>query len=126
MSFEEFKLHIIICPKCKKKMIDASYMGLYNSFPVYIKFKLETQLSEKDMVIRSETKEGYHYLCKNCEGNMEFKCVGCKETRLKKDIKYKYGDPPDFLCNTCYNTKSAKEWDDLVSGIAEEHRWDYA
>lgn len=125
MPFEDFKLEIKTCPKCNKKMINASHNALRQSFPGYNKLNLETQLSKKDMVIRSETEEGYHYLCENCEDNMEFKCWGCKETRLKKDIKWKYGDPPDFLCIHCYNTKTAKEWNDLRSEIDDNHRWDY-
>ena len=125
MCYEKFELKVIDCPKCKKKMIDAGYFTLRNAFPAYYKKNLFEQLKEKNMVIRSDHQEGYHYVCKDCIKLIEFKCWGCKETKLRKEVKYEEGDPPDFLCNGCYETKPAKEWDKLKEEISAEHRWDY-
>lgn len=124
-DFEEFKLKVIVCPKCKKKMVDANHQYLRWSFPGYRGQSFKVQISRKDMTIRSEEKEGYHYLCKNCVDLLKFKCFGCKETKLKKDIKYKHGDTPDYLCEGCYKTKTAKEWDKLQDEIVEKHQYDY-
>ena len=126
MSFENFELKVIVCPKCKKKMIDAEYWRLKGVFPGYYKKDLHIQLSKKNMVIRSEIQHNnYAYVCKICAGLAEFKCYSCKQQRLVKNIKYREGDPPDYLCKKCFNIKTAKEWEELKDIISEDHRWDY-
>lgn len=126
MSFEEFKLKVIVCPKCDKKMIDAEYWNLYSSFPVYHKQALQSQISRKDMVIRSEIKHNdYAYVCKTCVGLAEFKCYSCKQQDVVKNIKYRNGDPPDYLCKKCFKSKTAEEWENLKYEIQELHQWDY-
>ena len=126
MSYENFELKVIICPKCNKKMIDAEYWKLFSVFPIYHKKALKIQLSKRNMVVRSEIKNNdYAYVCKTCIGLAEFKCYSCKEQRLIKNKKYTHGDPPDHLCKECFNTKTAKEWEDLEDEIVEKHQWDY-
>ena len=130
-GYDKFYLKITECPNCKRKMIDADYNALYSAFPFWEKMNFEAQRLRKGFAIRSNQSFdddkmcGSHYWCIDCKDKIEFKCFNCKEMRLKKDMEYRYGDPPDFLCKFCYETVSAKDWNELIKAIEDNHRWEY-
>lgn len=64
-------------------------------------------------------------VCEQCvaDGKIHFKCAFCEETRnseLYHDAEY--GDP---ICKICYETLTAKEWDEKMKELHEIHRYDY-
>lgn len=66
-------------------------------------------------------------ICIECEqaGKSDFLCALCKERKRSNKKQESFGDPSEFLCTDCYETKPAKIWDEKVDELVEAHRYDY-
>ena len=40
-------------------------------------------------------------------------------------IQDQFGDPSEFLCSDCYETVSAKEWNNIENILIEKHIYDH-
>jgi len=103
---------------------------MYDGFPKYNKMTLEKQLERAGWRRKSGVTSGIHNngdLCQACAdaGIAKFKCELCGESRPYSEEKERVGDPPDFLCKACFETVTAKEWDDKVNELELSHQWDY-
>ena len=58
-------------------------------------------------------------------GKADFLCALCNERKSTDKIQESIGDAPEFLCKDCYDTVSAKIWDDKLDELQEAHRYDY-
>jgi hypothetical protein len=66
-------------------------------------------------------------VCADClaQDKVKFTCWLCKQDRPSSHIQESIGDPPDLLCRDCFETVSAKVWDEATDKLTEEHRYDY-
>ena len=117
------------CPKCQRYMV-AAYIpkGMWHSvFPLFYKINFPEQVRRAGWVIESDVQVDNKYICKDCEkaGLADFECSLCRQRKPTSKIEERFGDPPDFLCSDCYESVTAKVWDDAVKDLREEHRYDY-
>ena len=116
------------CPCCKKPMISAPPKEWARRWTFY---DFDGQVKRAGWVWTSQTERGDGYgrraICRDCEtaGKGTFTCVLCKEERQTSAIHERYGDPPEFLCVSCYETVPAKAWDEKTNELEEAHRWDH-
>lgn len=68
-------------------------------------------------------KEG-EMVCMECrrQGRVTFKCVLCGEERPATLLKEEHSR--GCLCQVCYESKSAKEWEETVDRLLDEGRYD--
>lgn len=120
----KFSLRVEKCPSCKKTMMIKANRGI---FP-YLWLKGQaTQMGESGVVYVSKSKIDDDYICIECEskGKASFKCGICSERQNSAEIQQSFGDPPEHLCKTCYETTPAKQWDQKLELLEEKHRYDF-
>jgi hypothetical protein len=66
-------------------------------------------------------------ICNVCaeQGLGRFLCAGCGLERAVSHQKERIGDPPEFLCMTCYETMPAKRWNEIKNELNERHKYDW-
>jgi hypothetical protein len=114
-----------ICPICGKTMIKAEKeRGL---FPSYIRHDQETQMKRAGFVFRGNTLVDDESICTECEkaGKANFLCQLCNERKPTNKQQESFGWPSVFLCSDCYETVSAKAWEEKCDKLREEHRYDF-
>lgn len=66
-------------------------------------------------------------LCRECAAAAagHFTCALCGVVRTS-DLRHEsWGDPPDIVCEQCYETVPAKRWEAFVAEMEKLHRYDY-
>ena len=117
------------CPECGKGMLPhlSAHQEL---FPRAKGLQFEDQVRAKGLVFRSSLRnKDERHICEDCAkaGKATFTCFLCRmERKTLDEIQYELGDPPDFLCTTCYTTTTAKQWGDAVDELEEAHKYDYS
>lgn len=115
------------CHLCKKIMIAVVSPYRPKIFPAYMKLNQKAQMETIGLVFTSSCLVDDHAICHECveAGKADFLCVLCGERKPSNQVQESIGDPAEFLCTGCYNTKSAKEWDEKVDELQEEHKYDF-
>ena len=111
------------CPLCGKLIMPPG-RGM---FPTSPKVSRETQMRNAGWVEEGRCRINGDYPCAECvqAGKATFVCAGCGKEQSGSEIKESFGDPPEYLCKTCYATIPAKEWDEKEAELRESHRWDF-
>jgi len=113
------------CPICKKQILNVPKKSYI--FPTWYEIDIDNQLKKAGWVLASqETQEG-KIICIECSksGKSTFLCALCGLRKPTSKIEESIGWPAEYLCKDCYETKTAKEWDDMVKKLNAEHRYDY-
>lgn len=125
-AYVSFLLEIDHCPICNRLMMPYQ-KGDGGDFPVYFKISQEVQMAALGIVATGRHIPGRDgRACSVCtsEGKITFRCVLCEETRTSDQLQGEYHEEP--LCNICYATRSAKEWEEKLEDISKRHQWDYS
>jgi len=124
------------CPLCNKPMIEVPEAslkrcesivgsGVFNNSGGNT---IAAQCERAGVVIESTSTDSKgRRICNTCAkaGRSTFFCVACNQERPTSEIETSFGDPPDRLCEKCYETLPAKEWDAIVDELSKSHRYDY-
>lgn len=117
------------CKHCKKKIVrgDGGWRD-GNPFPHWVGVNFEAQLKRAGWRRGRKTRDDDGWICAACDaaGKDTITCALCREERPTSEIQDSLGDPPDFLCKTCFTTKPAKEWSEAVENLHEAHRYDFS
>jgi hypothetical protein len=119
-----FELEVQECASCKKPMMGKGGLGL---FPRYHSKNQETQMRERGIVYSSTDTINEAPICTICsaEGKASFTCCMCGNNYSSNNIQQRFGDPPEYLCKTCYSTVTAEAWEAMVDKLEKYHRWDF-
>ncbi len=129
--YAEMLVEVHVCPLCHKCMmprIEGSYrVSERNIFPHYREIDYETQLKRAGWLLMSDVKVDDKYICLDCErtGKADFLCALCGQRKPTSKKREAFGDPPEYLCDDCYETVSAKAWDEKQMELYAAHRWDF-
>lgn len=120
----KFKIKYNICPSCGCKMMLKAKPGI---FPQYFKEDQHSQCRKHGIEFTSKSKIDDDYICETCEkaGKAKFRCSLCGEIRESDKIQITIGDPAEYLCKKCYETVSAKNWEEKNDELEKKHRYDY-
>jgi hypothetical protein len=117
------------CPICKKIMIKKLQRYYFENsfFPAWVEMNQDAQMKRAGLVYVGGAKVDDEYICEECEkaGKADFKCELCGERHPTSEIQERFGDPADFLCKSCYETTTAKVWEEKCDELQEEHKYDY-
>ena len=109
------------CPTCGRWMVDRD-----RPWPGWYAINFDAQM--RQIGWRESTSVGGDRgtICSRCkeEGRATFTCKSCGTVRTVDQVQTQFGDPPDFLCKTCYETVFAKRWNKLVNALEKKHRYD--
>ena len=127
------------CYECNKAMFYFTRLAyeksnafgmLYKLFPKYYKEKLHTQAEEKGWAFSSGFQGNKGHICEPCalKGLALFSCSGCGEDRNLDQVQDSFGDTSNgcaaYLCKTCFSTKTAKQWVELIERLRDEYPYD--
>ena len=117
-------IELKVCPTCDRLMLPRMST---DPFPRAMGVSKEDQLHNAGWVEQGKMWVNGQYSCVECERNdrVTVQCALCGVQRKSSEIKESFGDPPEYLCTTCYMTVSAKEWDKKRHELRESHRWDF-
>lgn len=111
------------CAKCAKQtlVIENAWRT-----PGYFRASRAEQMKRAGWVDRSSVTDAQGgTLCVECAPEAgAFVCVLCKQSRTGEP-KESYGDPPERLCVTCFETVTAKVWVETCEALHEDHRYDF-
>ena len=116
------------CPTCGRWMLDNSAKNTREVFPTAMGDTLADQLKRADWRFTSGTTVGEDdVICEQCasEGRGSFTCQLCGQVRESSLVEERIGDPPEFLCKICYETSSAKAWNEKQDELYKAHRYDF-
>jgi len=113
------------CECCEKIMV--AKLSYYSIFPKYVRINQEAQMKAADFVYSTSTLVDDEPICLECEqaGKADFLCAMCDERKTTDKKEKSFGDPAEFLCKDCYETKPAKVWDEKVDELQDAHRYDF-
>ena len=121
-----FAFRLTKCGICEKDMVTLP-SNKNNICPNWTQNSFDDQARRAGLVIKSTIIVDSHYICCDCEkaGLADFKCCLCKKRKPTSKIKEIFGDPEEFLCFDCYETVTAKIWEEEKERLIDEHRYDY-
>lgn len=129
MNLYRFTVESTKCVVCRNEMVHAPSTRNWRktTFPSYIGNNFEAQAKKAGLELSSDIKVDREYICNKCEneGKADFLCSLCGQRHSVSKVKEQIGDPPEFLCLQCYTTVPAKEWDDKITSLNNEHRYDF-
>jgi len=113
------------CKCCEKIMV--AKLGYYSIFPKYMRINQEAQMKAAGFVYSTSILVDDEPICLECEqsGKADFLCAMCDERKTTDKKQESFGDPAEFLCKDCYETKPAKVWDEKVDELQDAHRYDF-
>jgi hypothetical protein len=129
-----FALELDKCPSCQRLMMrpfptpDSQRWDRY-PFPREWRNNLDAQMKRAGLVYWGAWSRKYDArICEVCtaSGLDIFICALCGQERGIDQIKEQFGDPPEYLCQVCYETRPAKEWHEAIERLEEEHRYDFS
>jgi len=96
-------------------------------FSGWIGESIDDQLQRAGWRKRVYVGGDHEYLCAACvaRGEGGFTCALCGQKRQLRESYRSFGGPPEHLCVTCYETVSAKVWEQTIEQLREAHRYDY-
>ena len=123
-------VHVLLhkCSTCGRWMLNKSAERANNVFATEHFELLQEYLALADWRLRSDvTDRNGSEICEQCasEDKGSFECALCGEVRESSQKVRSVGDPPEFLCMVCYETKPAKVWEEKYKELLEAHRYDY-
>ena len=120
-----FLLTLKRCGTCNRDMVIKPTPN--TAFPLYWDNDFDSQAKRAGFVQRSRVKVDDRYICIECveAGKASFKCELCKDRKPSNKEKGIFGDPPEFLCMDCYETVSAKVWNEKEDELLKTHRYDF-
>ena len=123
--YVEILLETNECPCCKKRMLKE--LPYDSNFPHYHKINQKSQMESIGLVSKSNVMVDNTYICVECRdaGKVNFLCELCGERKASNKEKISIGYPPVFLCSDCYETVSAKVWDNKIEELNNEHQYDF-
>lgn len=128
-SYGTMLVELSICYICKKKMVASPEKRRFGqgTFPAYHMITFESQLKSAGWEELSSVCVDNNSICKSCNdsGKATFQCSLCADRKTTDMIESSFGDPPEYLCNRCYETVPAKKWAEMVSKITKEHMHDF-
>jgi hypothetical protein len=117
------------CSICGKWMIaEPNQTSLHRTFPWGMSISFTTQVKRAGWVIASGVEDSARKeICVECRdaGKLRLKCIHCQQMITSDQVKESFGEPPDYLCNNCYETMPAKKWNELVEELESLHKYDY-
>lgn len=117
------------CPLCKKLMVKrvGKYRFESSFFSSWINMDQDAQMKNAGLVYLSDVKVNDEHICEECEksGKATFKCQLCGEDKPTNMIQESFGYPADFLCSDCYETVSAKTWNEKCDQLEAWHSNDF-
>jgi hypothetical protein len=123
-------VHVLLhkCSTCGRWMLNKSAERANNVFATEYFELLKEYLALADWRLSSDVTVGDgRVICEQCasENKGSFACALCGEVRESSQKERSVGDPPEFLCRVCYETKPAKLWDEKYKELLEAHRYDF-
>ena len=116
------------CPTCGRWMLDPSADRTRHVFATEYPDQLREYLALADWRFASGvTVNDDSIICEQCasENKGSLTCALCGEVRESSQKQTSVGDPPEFLCTVCYETKPAKVWEEKYKELLKAHRYDY-
>ena len=113
------------CFSCGKMMLRKPHN---DNFPIYIHANQKSQMKRAGLVFISHSKIEEHPICIECEkeGKASFKCSLCNTEKPSNKLKESFGIiATDYLCIDCYESVSAKVWEEKNEEFQEVHKYDY-
>ena len=127
-DFATFAIAIKKCEKCNRDMVVEPSSAHYkrSTFPIQLSNNFLAQAERAGFVIQSKIKVDGEYICTDCTdaGLADFLCALCGKRKLANKKELSFGEPPEYLCSDCYKTTPAKEWDDKIEYLTEQHKYD--
>lgn len=124
--FAAVMIEVDICPSCRRIMVTVDDIHRH-PFPQWRAVDLNEQLRRAGWVVTGDGRQpDGQPICRDCTtaGKARFLCALCGHEQPTDQIEQCFGDPPDYLCKTCYTTVPAAEWDTIKHRLWEEHRYD--
>jgi hypothetical protein len=118
--YGQLAVNLEICGHCERFMVDMSQIVFTDGNNVM------QQITNARWEVRSSAQKYGKSICVTCKnaGFSFFYCYLCRQERKSNFLYQSFGDPPDHLCFCCYETVSAKEWDEILDVLNERHRFD--
>lgn len=113
------------CKCCGKIMLKN--FGYNSPFPKFVVCNQEAQMKELGMVYESKIEVEDHTICTECVQNDKayFNCYLCNAKLSTKLIQVSIGAcSPDSICQICYAETSAKKWEETITQMQIEHKYD--
>ena len=127
--YATFLVDIKKCSICNNLMVVKPSQRYFekNTFPIYYELDFTAQAKRANLHFVSNIKVNDEYICIECAkgGKATFLCVLCNTRKSSNKEKETFGDPPEVLCTDCYETVSAKIWDDKCEQLSAQHRYDF-
>lgn len=117
IGYARFLLETSICPECKRVMVARPSPKEFINF--------DAQIKAADFCVKS--KDSIYPICEDCASKEKvwFTCELCVTKKGTDKIKKSIGDPPVFLCTDCFGSVTAKEWQETVDDLLDDHQWDW-
>lgn len=122
-----FEIELDRCAICERAMVPLAATRA-NVWPVFYSDTLEAQAKRGGFPIASNLTRDGDAICRACaqEGRAGFTCAHCEQFRTTDQAVRVFGiDDQDVLCQTCYETVPAKQWDGVVQTLHDRHRYDH-
>jgi hypothetical protein len=127
--YYKFLIEIKPCGCCSKPM---ARMPNWNSpFPhsLDINFNHQRNLAGIELCSNRQIASGKE-ICVKCwsDGKETCECYLCKNIRPSNNVVKSFGYGGfnvKYLCKFCYDSVSAKKWDETCEKLEDEHKYDY-
>lgn len=125
-TYAEMLVELSPCPGCGLLMLDVDKQR-DRAFPRWYLADVDAQLKRANWRRIGTGRINDDRICTQCtsEGRGSFDCALCNERRPSDQIKESFGDPSEYLCKVCFETRTAKEWADKHEALYDRHRYDF-
>ncbi len=118
------------CGACRRPMVPPPVTGIppRNLFPYAANIDRDAQRRRAGWELESDARAGDGSpICETCKAGdrARFLCALCHTECLSSEIQERIGDPPDYLCTSCYQTTPASAWDAALATLQKAHCCDY-
>lgn len=115
-----FAVELSTCKFCNVKMIQ----DCRGPFPGWRGNDLKAQAKRAGIAIQDST---WDKACKPCiaQDKVIFECDLCEQQKPSSKHQNTIGDPGSHLCKDCYETVSAKVWEEKEDQLMDKHRYDH-
>lgn len=125
-AYATFLVKLPFCQHCKKPMLHSVFPNLDYFVKEQIK-RAGFEITGRQFESHSEFGETLkHAFCQTCcdAGYATFTCLFCHQERPSNQVyraAYEEG-----ICSVCFETSSAKEWEEKLSKLDEDNRYFYS
>lgn len=130
MTYAKFLIEIHKCSVCGAFVTPTparwSFVNAGDPFPRYHRIGFVAQAKAAGIKV-GRNRFNDQTLCLDCAAQKRgtFKCALCGQERASSDVRESIGDPPEHLCEPCYQTAPAAKWDEVTERLKEEHCHDF-